>query len=250
MEKSHEKIAQLILKSENIVVFTGAGISTGAGIPDFRSPTGLYRLIDKKYKPPYPEAVFDIGYFQKNPQPFYSLSAKLLGNESKPTLCHKFIAWLEEIGKISLVMTQNIDCLHSEAGSKRVLECHGSYSVSHCLKCGKEYDSGEMRRHILAEEVPRCQCGGLAKPDIVFFGEGLPDEFYHYMRKPPRADLILILGTSLKVFPSARFAIDLAKKVPSVLVNLEPTDYDGLMTYCFHENLESFAKTVWNLLQD
>ncbi len=154
MKNLYRQIAELISKSQNIVVFTGAGISTGAGIPDFRSPNGLYSLIDKKYNPPYPEAVFDIGYFKRNPHPFYSLSAQLLKKKSKPTLCHKFIAWLEEREQISLVMTQNIDMLHSEAGSKKVLECHGSYSSAHCLKCGKEYDQNKMHRHILLEEVP------------------------------------------------------------------------------------------------
>ncbi len=247
--KEHDEIYELFRKSKHFVFFTGAGISTNAGIPDFRSPNGLYRLIDKTYDLPFPEAVFEINFFRQNPEPFFRLSSKLLSRNPEPTQCHRFIAWLEHTGRVSLVMTQNIDMLHQKAGSEKVHECHGSYSTSTCQDCGKKSGYDEIEKPLKSGQIPLCTCGGVIKPDVVFFGEQLPDMFYSYLRKPPMADLIVIMGTSLNVFPSAQFALDLAARVPSVLVNLSPTNYDMAMTHVVNEDLDVFAEKLWDRLK-
>jgi len=250
MGKVNKAIADKISESKNIVIFTGAGISTNAGIPDFRSPSGLYSLVEDMFDLPYPEAIFDIKYFKKNPEPFFKLSAKLFAKNPEPTLCHKFIAWLEAQGKVSLVMTQNIDMLHQAAGTEKIHECHGSYSTAACMKCGKGYIYSELRSNIRGGTVPECSCGGIIKPDVVFFGEQLPQQFYHLLRKPPKADLLIIMGTSLKVFPSVQFAIDMANKTESILVNLAETEYDDMMTYTVHKDVDEFSHEIWDLLKN
>lgn len=238
----------LIRTSHDIVVFTGAGISTNSGIPDFRGPKGLYTQIGKRFNLPYPEAIFDIEYFVHHPEPFFQLAKDLLTQRAEPTLCHRFLAWLEKRGKLSLVMTQNFDMLHSLAGSKKVLECHGTLRTAHCMKCRKPYSVEDIEQPILAGEIPHCKCGGIIKPDIVFFGESLPPDFYTYLERPPKADMILVLGTSLNVQPAATFALRLVSQVPSVMVNLASTSFDRRVTHSFLMDLDDFAEIVWKEL--
>ena len=247
---SINKIIKLFKTSNNIVVFSGAGISTNCGIPDFRSENGLYKMIEKKYNLPYPEAIFDINYFKKNPEPFFNLSKGLFSNKVRPSKCHEFIAWLENIGKISLIVTQNIDMLHKKAGSKKVIECHGTYSTAHCIDCNKKYKIDEIRSQMTEGIVPYCDCNGIIKPDITFFGEQLPNSFYNILQNPPEADLLLILGSSLTVHPASLFPVELSYKVPSVLVNLEPTQYDNILTHVLHEDLDKFTSIVWEELKN
>lgn len=249
MENIYEKVTRLIEQSKRILVFTGAGISTNTGIPDFRSEKGLYSLVDKEFDLPYPEAIFDIHYFKENPYPFYELTRKMLLQKFYPTLCHRFIAFLESIHKVELVVTQNIDMLHHTSGSVNVLECHGTYRTAHCIECHKPYVLETIQQTILDGEIPTCDCGGVIKPDVVFFGEQVPDGFRKILKQTLDIDMILILGTSLLVQPSSGFALELAGKVPSVLVNKDETDYDSRMTYVLKDDLDKFAKKVWDKLK-
>ncbi|OHD15857.1 MAG: silent information regulator protein Sir2 [Spirochaetes bacterium GWD1_27_9] len=241
-----QEIINLFEKSNNIVVFTGAGISTNCGIPDFRGANGLYSFVAKKYNLPFPEAVFEINYFKENPKPFFDLSKEMVSAEIKPSLAHKFIAFLEEKCKISLVMTQNIDMLHQKAGNKKVVECHGTYSTATCLNCRQKYSLLNIEESLKKGEVPYCKCGGIIKPDIVFFGEQLPDNFFSAYRNPPKTDLLLVMGSSLTVQPAANFALSLAEKHKSILINFEKTYYDNMFTYVINEDIDIFCKKIWD----
>jgi NAD-dependent SIR2 family protein deacetylase len=247
MDKQYlDELIKLFKNSNHITVFTGAGISVNCGIPDFRGANGLYSFVQKKYGLPFPEAVFEINYFRKNPKPFFDLSKDLVNSEIKPTLAHKFIAWLEEQNKISLVMTQNIDMLHQKAGSKKVVECHGSYETAHCISCNKKYNINEISESLSKGEVAFCSCKGIIKPDIVFFGEQLPNSFFDALYNPPETDLLLVLGSSLTVQPAADFALGLAQEHTSILVNFSDTLYDKSFTYVVNEDIDKFCEVIWN----
>ena len=235
------EIIDLLTSAHRILVVTGAGISTSSGIPDFRSPEGLYATAEERYHLPYPEAIFDINYFHTNPKPFFLLSKELLDAEIEPTPGHRFLAHLEQDGKTVWVVTQNIDMLHEKAGSKKVVECHGSYRRGRCLSCGRAFAFDEFARAIAAEEIPRCECGGIIKPDVVFFGEELPEDFMKLYFNPPPADLLLVMGTSLTVQPVAGFALSLAPSIPSILVNREAGPHDREFDHLFHGELDEFA---------
>ena len=199
MNDSISQCAQLILQSENTIVLTGAGISTSAGIPDFRGPQGLYtsRLYD-------PEKVFDIAYFLKDPKPFYEFAHDFIALESTiiPTATHHALAALEGTGKIKAVITQNIDGLHQKAGSQKVLDMHGNFLTSHCLRCRKAYDYHALKSMVLQNVIPHCSCRGIIKPDIVFFGEDV--KYYHQsLELAQNADLFFVIGTSCVVYPAA-----------------------------------------------
>lgn len=204
----------------------GAGISTSAGIPDFRSPhTGLYANLEK-LNLPYAEAVFDISYFRTNPLPFYALAHELYPAKYKPTIAHLFLRLLSDKGLLLKVFTQNIDCLEREAGvpEDKIIEAHGSFAHQRCIDCKSDYPTHMMKEAIQNREVPRCLmplCDGLVKPDIVFFGEKLPDTFHLNMALPGTADLCFIMGTSLSVQPFASLPGFCAEGVPRVLINQE-----------------------------
>lgn len=176
-------IANLITsgKAKNVIVMTGAGISTAAGIPDFRSPgTGLYSNL-AKYKLPFPEAIFDISYFKKKPEPFYELAHELFPGKFLPTITHSFIHLLDAQGVLLRCFTQNIDTLERAAGlpGNRLVEAHGSFASSRCINCKEPVDSDWVKAHIDDRMIPKCElCTGLIKPDITFFGESLPERFF------------------------------------------------------------------------
>jgi len=209
---------------KNIIVMTGAGISVAAGIPDFRSPkTGLYDSLDK-YNLPYKEAIFDIEYFRENPKPFFVLSKELYPGNFKPTMVHYFIKLLHQKGLLLRNYTQNIDTLERVAGipASHLVEAHGSFATCHCIKCKAKFDTDYVKDRIFKDEIPYCNiCRGIVKPDIVFFGESLPNRFNNLMEEDfPKCDLLIVIGTSLKVQPFAslvNFAID----VPRLLINYE-----------------------------
>jgi NAD-dependent SIR2 family protein deacetylase len=154
-----KEVINLIKSSNEIVVFSGAGISTNSGILDFRSSDGLYTLIEQNYDLPYPEAIFDIEYFVDDPGPFFDFTSTLLLQSASPTRCHEFIAWLEEQGKISLIVTQYIDMLHHLAGSTKVIECHGTFRTAHCINCDCEYSLEDIEQSIFDGMIPYCECG-------------------------------------------------------------------------------------------
>lgn len=205
---------------------TGAGISTSAGIPDFRSPgTGLYANL-ARLDLPYPEAVFDISFFRNNPLPFYTLAHELYPGKYRPTISHCFVRLLSDKGLLLKLFTQNIDCLEREAGvpDESIIEAHGSFARQRCIECKTPYPQDSMKEAITNREVPHCstpQCNGLVKPDIVFFGEQLPDEFHRNRGLPCRADLCIVLGTSLTVQPFASLPGSCSENVPRLLINSE-----------------------------
>lgn len=212
-------------KAKNIVVLTGAGISTAAGIPDFRSPgTGLYNQL-QHLKLPYPEAVFEIDFFRNKPEPFYLLAKALYPDNFHPTVSHAFISLLAEKGLLKMLFTQNIDTLERKAGvpDDLIVEAHGSFASQRCIDCKTEFPKDEFDKFIRHRQPAYCKnCpNSLVKPDIVFFGEALPGRFYEKHGAMKEADLVFIMGTSLKVHPFASLPGMVEEDCPRVLFNLE-----------------------------
>ena len=208
------------------IIQTGAGISTSAGIPDFRSPdTGLYANL-ARLNLPFAEAVFDISYFRHNPHPFYALAHELYPGRYRPTITHAFLRLLYDKNLLLKLFTQNIDCLEREAGvpGELIVEAHGSFATQRCIDCKTEYPNDLMRKAVETKIVPHCPrstCNGLVKPDIVFFGEPLPEAFHMNRTLPAAADLAIILGTSLSVQPFASLPSFVSEEIPRVLINME-----------------------------
>ncbi|KAH6683687.1 DHS-like NAD/FAD-binding domain-containing protein [Plectosphaerella plurivora] len=226
--RSLEAVAEYINegKAKRIAVMTGAGISTAAGIPDFRSPgTGLYANL-ARLNLPYAEAVFDIDFFRKRPEPFYYLAKELYPGKFHPTISHAFIALLARKELLHMLFTQNIDCLERRAGvpGDLVVEAHGSFATQRCIECKTPFPDADMKDHVEGEIVPRCEekgCDGLVKPDIVFFGEALPERFRDKSPLAASADMIIVMGTSLTVYPFAGLPEYTQQGVPRVLLNNE-----------------------------
>ena len=198
MTSAIETLKTWITESDNIVFFGGAGVSTESGIPDFRSTGGLYH---QEWKYP-PEVILSHTFYESNPEEFFRFyRAKLLAPDAKPNAAHKKLAEWEAEGRLKAVITQNIDGLHQAAGSKRVLELHGSVHRNYCERCGKFYDFDFM---LHSEGVPRCSCGGTVKPDVVLYEEGLDQKTLDgALRAIANADVLIIGGTSLNVYPAA-----------------------------------------------
>ncbi|XP_049858280.1 NAD-dependent protein deacetylase sirtuin-2 [Schistocerca gregaria] len=212
-------------KCKNIITMAGAGISTSAGIPDFRSPgSGLYHNLEK-YNLPDPQAIFEIGFFRENPKPFFTLAKELYPGSFKPTVCHYFIRLLQEKGLLLRHYTQNIDTLERVAGipGEKIVEAHGTFHTSHCIDCHSGYSMEWIKEKIFADSVPTCEdCNGIVKPDIVFFGENLPTKFFTLMQKDfPKCDLLIIMGSSLAVQPFASLIDRVPSNCPRLLVNRE-----------------------------
>jgi len=216
---------------KNVVFMVGAGISTAAGIPDFRSPeTGLYANL-QKFDLPYPEAVFDIDYLEENPQPFFMLAREMFPTQFEPTSFHKFMKWVADQGVLKRVYTQNIDTLERRAGlpASLLVEAHGSFGGHHCIECQREADGKEhakIEEHILAGRIPECvECEGIVKPNIVFFGEALPQRFFEMLEADfetgTDVDLVIVAGTSLQVSPFNQLPDMVGRHVPRYLFNLE-----------------------------
>lgn len=195
-------LTELLSASRHAVVLTGAGISTLSGIPDFRGVGGLYSRTDIDAG-----KLFDLDYFHTDQSYYYRHSKDFLYNldEKEPNIVHRALARLEQKGIIHAVITQNIDLLHQKAGSSKVLELHGSPLVHRCLHCGRTWTFEEIAPEVRRGRIPSCdRCGGIVKPDIVFFGEGLPEAtLAEAEQEARRADLMLVLGTSLTVYPAA-----------------------------------------------
>lgn len=216
-------------RCRRVICLVGAGISTSAGIPDFRSPsTGLYANLEK-YHLPYPEAIFEIGYFKKHPEPFFALAKELYPGQFKPTVCHYFIRLLKEKGLLLRCYTQNIDTLERVAGlePEDLVEAHGTFYTSHCVSpvCRQEYPLSWMKEKIFSEVTPKCEkCQNVVKPDIIFFGENLPPRFFSCMQSDfKKVDLLIIMGTSLQVQPFASLISKAPLSTPRLLINKEKT---------------------------
>ncbi|XP_006619182.1 NAD-dependent protein deacetylase sirtuin-2 isoform X1 [Apis dorsata] len=228
-ELSIDGIVDYIKEKENckIITMAGAGISTSAGIPDFRSPTsGLYHNLEK-YNLPHPQAIFELDFFIENPEPFFMLARELLPDDGfKPTPSHYFIRLLWEKGLLLRHYTQNIDTLERVAGlpPEKLVEAHGTFHSGRCLKCRAPYTLPWMKEKIFKNIVPKCEeCNeGIVKPDIVFFGEMLPERF-HYLadRDFLQADLLIIMGSSLVVQPFASLVDRVRPNCPRLLINKE-----------------------------
>ena len=238
-ESQIEKCSALILNAKSIAVLTGAGISTGAGIPDFRGPQGLY--VTRRYDP---EKVFDIEYFVKDPKPFYEFARDFIGFEEKikPTFTHNYLAELERHGKLKGIVTQNIDGLHQRAGSKNVLEIHGGFLTSHCLECEENFSFAVMKEKLFSEEVPSCACGGVIKPDVVFFGEDVKYLAESYALAAS-VDLFFVVGTSCVVHPAASVPQQTKGKI--VVVNKGAVDLDLVnVVLRVEEDIDGFFREV------
>lgn len=226
------QLQEIVSGSGNIVFFGGAGVSTESGIPDFRSVDGLYHM---KYDYP-PETILSHTFFMRKPEEFYRFyHDKMLCLDAKPNAAHRKLAELEEKGKLRAVITQNIDGLHQQAGSKKVLELHGSVHRNYCMKCGAFYDARYMKE---AEGVPRCRlCGGMIKPDVVLYEEGLDQRtLSNSVSFLSRADLLIIGGTSLAVYPAASL-IDYFRGKYLVVINKSSTPRDSMADLLIQESI-------------
>ena len=217
MSKEQEQLLQWIDESDNIVFFGGAGVSTESKIPDFRSVDGLYK---QNYDYP-PETILSHSFYIRNPEEFYRFYRdKMLFPDADPNAAHIALANLEKQGKLKAVITQNIDGLHQKAGSKEVLELHGSVLRNHCTHCHKFYSLEDI---LAMDGVPHCECGGIIKPDVVLYEEGLdPGVIDHSIRSIREADTLIIGGTSLVVYPAAGF-IDYFRGKHLVVINKSAT---------------------------
>src|SRR3989338_3499833 len=243
MEEQARECIRFIEEAKSIAVLTGAGISTNAGVPDFRGPKGLY--VTKQYDP---DTVFNIGYFMENPKPFYDFTRDYINLEKnvKPTFTHYFLKDMEEAGKLKGVITQNIDALHTRAGSKNVLEVHGSYWKSYCLDCRDEFSYETMKEKIFEEDIPKCGCGGVIKPDVVFFGEDVKD-LNRAFALAEQSDLFFVIGTSCAVYPAAMIPTLCRGKIIVVNGNKVPLD-KGDVVLSVQSDIDEFFKKVTSCL--
>lgn len=231
MEDNIKRLKQIIDSSDNIVFFGGAGVSTESGIPDFRGVDGLYR---QKWKYP-PETILSHTFFESNPEEYYRFHReKLVIDGVKPNRAHLRLAELEKEGKLRAVITQNIDGLHQAAGSRNVLELHGTIMKAYCSRCRKPYSADEMNH---GSGIPRCTCGGVIRPDIVLYEEPLDEDVMmsaiSYIRK---AEVLIVGGTSLNVYPAAGL-INYYQGNKLVLINRSETPYDSYADLIIHEKI-------------
>ena len=234
-----QKLKEMIADSRNIVFFGGAGVSTESGIPDFRSKDGLY---NQSYKYP-PEYMLSHSCFVSMPEEFYRFyKDKILLKGIQPNKGHLALARLEEQGKLSCVITQNIDNLHELAGSKKVYHLHGTIMTNHCVNCAKEYSLEKLEQKLAVKDIPLCdKCGGILKPDVTLYEEMLPDDAWnHSMAAVRDADMLMIAGTSLTVYPAA-YIVEYFKGKHLVIINRDETGKDSKADLVIHD---SFGKVM------
>lgn len=226
-----KKLQDLIDNSKRIVFFGGAGVSTESGIPDFRSEDGLYH---QKYKFP-PEVILSHSFFVSNTAAFYEFYRdKMLITNVSPNITHNYLAKLEKTNRLSRIVTQNIDGLHTLAGNKKVSELHGSIHRNYCTKCGRFYGIDVITS---SNDIPRCECGGIIKPDVVLYEESLnPKTIEETVLSISQADLLIVAGTSLSVYPAAGF-LDYFNGDNLVLINKSATQYDQSASLLINEGL-------------
>ena len=231
MESNVEKLRKLIKESNNIVFFGGAGVSTESGIPDFRSKDGLY---NQKYKYP-PEDILSHTFFVNKTEEFYEFYREKLNSlKYEPNITHLKLTELERQGKLKAIITQNIDGLHQKADSKNVLELHGSVLRNYCMKCNKFYDAEFI---FSSKGIPRCECGGVIKPDVVLYEESLNDNILRdSITAIQKAELMIVAGTSLTVYPASGL-INYFRGQNLVLINRDSTQYDNRANLVINESL-------------
>ena len=234
-----DKLQEMINECNNIVFFGGAGVSTESGIPDFRSKDGLY---NQKYDYP-PEEILSHTFFINKTSEFYKFYRdKLNALKYEPNITHKFLAHLESNKKLKCIITQNIDGLHQKAGSKRVYELHGSIYRNYCTKCNKYYDADIVFN---SKDIPKCECGGIIKPDVVLYEEPLDDNVIdESIDSILSADMLIVAGTSLTVFPACNL-IRYFKGKYLVIINKDRTSSDSIADLVIHESLgDVFSKLI------
>lgn len=252
-EQRINKFNELIKKSKKIVFFGGAGVSTESGIPDFRSKDGLYNTMGVKFEKYSPEYLLSGDCLRKEPEVFFEFYRQKLNCEGiEPNITHKVLAEMEKKGKLFSIITQNIDGLHQKAGSKKVWEIHGTTLKNYCMRCGQPYPADYIFKS--KEAVPRCkeddylyECEGIIRPNVVLYGESLPSSAWNEAYSDlAEADLIIVGGTSLQVYPAASFIQEQVRFKKVVLINREETDIDDECEIVFHENLgDVFSKIVF-----
>ncbi|KAK2584401.1 hypothetical protein KPH14_006783 [Odynerus spinipes] len=274
-------VVRLIRNSKKIIVLTGAGVSVSCGIPDFRSRDGIYSRLAQDFPDlPDPQAMFDINYFGQDPRPFYKFAREIYPGQFKPSPCHRFIKILDKQKKLLRNYSQNIDTLEQVAGIENVIECHGSFATASCTRCKYQVKADDIREDIFAQRIPLCpKCRvnalpsisesnpnenyrdlvsqGIMKPDIVFFGEGLPDAFHDAMAKDKDdCDLLIVIGSSLKVRPVALIPSSIPSHVPQILINRESLphlkfdvellgDGDIIINQLCHLMGDSYKEVCW-----
>ncbi len=232
------KLKEIIDNSNNIVVMTGAGVSTLSGIPDFRSKDGLYNM---KYK--YnPEEILSHHFFMNKTLEFYNFyKDKMNSLDKKPNILHEYLFNLEKIGKLKMIITQNIDGLHTKAGNKNVIELHGSILRNYCMKCHKYYDASYVFN---SSDIPKCTCGGIIKPDVVLYEESLKeDDIINSINIIRKADTLIIIGTSLLVYP-ANSLISYFRGKNLIIINNEKTNYDKIATLVINDDIFMVTKKL------
>lgn len=231
-----KKFQDIVEKSENIVFFGGAGVSTESGIPDFRSKDGLY---NQKYKFP-PEEILSHTFFINNTKEFFEFyKEKMNSLNYQPNITHKRLVELEKAGKLKAIVTQNIDGLHGKAGSKNVFELHGSILRNYCMKCNTFYD---VKYVFESKDIPICKCGGIVKPDVILYEEALNEStLENAIQMIGNADVLIVAGTSLRVYPASGL-IRYFRGKHLVLINKEETLYDHLADLVIHESLGNVFK--------
>lgn len=234
-----EQLKEWIAESDQIVFFGGAGVSTESGIPDFRSQDGLYR---QQYAYP-PEQILSHTFYLKNPEEFYRFYRnKMISPQAKPNKAHLALAKLEQAGKLKAVITQNIDGLHQMAGSREVLELHGSVHRNFCTRCGRFYGLSQI---LETEGIPRCSCGGMIKPDVVLYEESLDmDTLSKAVMYIKKADMLIIGGTSLTVYPAAGL-VDYYSGSRLVLINRDVTPLDNRADLAIKGKIGEILDQAW-----
>lgn len=240
-------LIDLIKTARHCVVLTGAGISTLSGIPDFRGKNGFYKRTDID-----PNRIFDIDAFKEDPSYYYTHARDFIYNldSKEPNIVHTELARLEARGNVKAILTQNIDLLHQKAGSKHVLELHGSPAVHHCLRCGATLGFDDIVRILDEGRIPDCpKCHGIMKPDIVFFGEPLPEATLEEAQQEAwEADLMLVLGSSLTVYPAASLpGITAHRGGKLAIINADPTPYDRYAVWKGTDLGEAFSAIARDL---
>jgi len=239
-----KQLADIIKESDNIVAFTGAGVSTESNIPDFRSPGGLYSTLRYGYQP---ETIISRTFFFEHPEIFFDFYRnQMVYKDAQPNDCHKALAKLEECGKLKAVITQNIDGLHQKAGSKNVLELHGTIYSNHCINCSRFFDLDYILK---TTGVPICKkCGGIVKPDVVLYEESLNARLLakaaQYIAE---ADVLLVMGSSLVVYPAAGL-VDYYKGDKLILINKSSTPYDSRANLIIRDNVGDVMHHVMQII--
>ena len=233
-----KSLQEIIDGTKRLVFFGGAGVSTESGIPDFRSVDGLY---SQRYAYP-PETILSHSFFEVRPAEFFEFYRdRMLFPNAKPNKAHTWLAKFEETGRLTGVVTQNIDGLHQAAGSRRVFELHGSVHRNYCMDCGKFFP---METILHSTGIPRCECGGVIKPDVVLYEEGLDDATVRgALRVISQADVLIVAGTSLTVYPAAGF-LDAFSGRHLILINRDPTPADGRAELVIHDKVGEVLDAV------